>query len=79
MKTTATKPTDAFKNLGPIRLSFPTALATSSTSAPVASQRAEILLMELIRCAKKALDTSFESSDDHTLVVTIFSRGIQFA
>ena len=40
------KPIDAFKNLEPILESEPMALATSSTSAPVLSQRAEILLME---------------------------------
>jgi hypothetical protein len=50
------KPTDAFKNLEPIRLSLPTAADTSSTSAPVASQSADMLFMELIRCAKKALE-----------------------
>jgi hypothetical protein len=34
------KPTEAFKKLGPIRLSIPQALATSSISAPVASHTA---------------------------------------
>ena len=73
------KPTEAFKNLGPIRESLPIALATSSTSAPVASQRAEIELIDEIRWARKALATSFESSDDQRLVVMIFSRGTQRA
>ena len=41
-------PTLAFKNLEPIRLSFPTANATSSTSAPVASQTAlKALILEI--------------------------------
>ena len=62
-----------------MRLSFPTARATSETSAPVASHNAEMLLIELIRCAKKALETSFDSSDDQMLVVTIFSLGIHRA
>ena len=68
-------PTEAFKNFDPIRESEPMALATSSTSASVASHSAEIALMEEIRCAKKALAVSFESSEDHTLVVSIFSFG----
>ena len=43
------KPTLAFRNLGPIRLSVPIHRATSWTSAPVDSHRAEIEFMELIR------------------------------
>lgn len=35
------KPTDAWRNFGPIRESRPTALATSDTSAPVASHTAD--------------------------------------
>jgi hypothetical protein len=35
LETRTSKPTDAFKNLDPIRLSIPIALATSFTSAPV--------------------------------------------
>src|SRR3954471_9866558 len=73
------KPTDDFKNFGPMRLSFPMALATSSTSAPVASQSAEMELMEEMRCARKAFATSFESSDDQRFVVKIRSRGTQRA
>lgn len=45
----------ALRNLLPILWSIPMALATSSTSAPVASQRALMLLMLLIRCARNAL------------------------
>ena len=45
----------AFRNLLPILWSMPMALATSSTSAPVASHRALMLLMLLIRWARKAL------------------------
>lgn len=40
------------------------ARATSETSASVASQRAEMELMEETRCARKALATSLESSED---------------
>ena len=47
----------AVRNLLPIRESMPTALATSLTDAPVASQIAEIVLMLEMRCAKKALAT----------------------
>jgi len=47
----------ADKNLFPIRESSPTALATSLTDAPVASQTAEIVLILEIRCAKNALAT----------------------
>jgi hypothetical protein len=39
----------AFKNLFPIRESNPTALATSLTDAPVASQTAEMVLILEIR------------------------------
>ena len=55
------------------------ALATSSTSAPVASQRAEIELIDEMRCARNALATSLESSEDHRLVVTMRSLGTQRA
>ena len=48
-------PTEAFKKLLPILESRPIALATSDTSAPVASQIALIALMLEIRCARKAL------------------------
>lgn len=47
-------PTLAFRNLFPILWSIPMAVATSSISAPVASQRALIELMLLILCARKA-------------------------
>lgn len=48
-------PTLALRNLLPILWSMPIALATSSTSAPVDSHRALMLLMLLIRCARNAL------------------------
>ncbi len=73
------KPTEALRNFGPIRESRPIARATSSTSAPVASHRAEIELIEEMRWARKALATSFESSEDQRLVVMIRSRGTQRA
>lgn len=47
-------PTLAFRNLFPILWSIPMAVATSSTSAPVASQRALMELMLLILWARKA-------------------------
>src|SRR5690606_27719500 len=70
-------PTEAFKNLGPIRESIPMALATSSTLASVCSQSSEMALMEEIRCAKKALAVNLDNSDDHRLVFKILSWGTQ--
>lgn len=52
---TCFSPTLALRNLLPILWSIPMALATSSTSAPVASHRALMLLMLLILCARNAL------------------------
>ena len=79
LKQEPPKPTDALRNFGPMRLSAPAASATSSTSAPVASQSAEMALIEEMRCARKALATSFDSSLDQTLVVRMRSRGTQRA
>ena len=62
-----------------MRLSMPIAWATSSTLAPVSSQSAAMALIELMRCARKALAVSFESSLDQTFVVRIRSRGTQWA
>ena len=50
---------------------------TCCTSAPVASQRAEMALMEEMRCASIALAVSLDSSADHRLVVSTRSLGIQ--
>jgi len=44
----------ACRNFGPIRESIPMALATSETSAPVASQTAEMELMLEILWARNA-------------------------
>ena len=55
------KPTDAFRNLLPMRESMPMATATSLTSAPVFSHSAEIELIDEMRCARKALATSLDS------------------
>jgi hypothetical protein len=66
-------PTDARKNLFPIRLSCPTAYATSSMLAPVASQMAESALMDEIRCASIALAANFDSSDDQRPTVKMRS------
>lgn len=60
-----------------MRRSCPTAWATSFTSAPVASQMAEMALMEEILCARKALAASFDNSELQVLVVIILSRGTQ--
>mmetsp|Transcript_23008 Transcript_23008/g.57773 ORF Transcript_23008/g.57773 Transcript_23008/m.57773 type:complete len:231 (+) Transcript_23008:756-1448(+) len=73
------KPTLAFRNFEPMRLSVPRARLTCWTSAPVASHRAEMEFTLEIRCARKALATSLESSEDHRLVVRICSRGTQLA
>merc|ERR1719181_2023089 len=62
-----------------MRGSVPQALEISLISAPVASQRAEMEFTEGTLWANMAFVTSFESSDDHKLVVRIFSRGTQFA
>ena len=52
---------------------------TSETSASVASQSAEMELMEETRWAKNALATSLESSELQRLVVRMRSRGTQCA
>ena len=57
-------PTEALRNVGPMRESRPTAYATSSTLAPVASQIAESALIDEIRCARRAFAASLESSED---------------
>jgi len=67
------KPTDARKNLDPTRVSWPTAWATSSMLAPVASQMAESALMDEMRCASMALAANFDSSDDQRPTVKIRS------
>ena len=60
-----------------MRESLPTTAATSSMSAPVASQSAETALMEDTRWARKALATSFDSSADQSPVVSTRSAGTQ--
>ena len=72
-------PTEAFKNLGPIRGSDPMAREISSMSASVSSQRAVMEFIDDTLCARKAFATSFDSSDDHRLVVIMFSLGTQLA
>ena len=52
---------------------------TSKNGAPVASQSAEMELMEEMRCASIALAVSLESSADQRLDVSTCSRGTQFA
>ena len=50
---------------------------TCCTSAPVASQSAEMELMEEMRCARKAFAVSLDSSADHRLAHRMRSTGIQ--
>ena len=69
------KPTDDLRNLGPMRESTPIECATSSTLAPVTSHSAEIELIDEMRCARKALAVSFESSADQRLVVSTLVSG----
>jgi len=74
LEARAAEPTEALRNCGPMRGSVPTARATSSTSAPLASHSAEIELIDDMRCARNALATSLESSEDHRFVVMMRSR-----
>ena len=60
-----------------MRESDPTARATCSTSAPVASQSALIAFIELILWARNAFAVSLLSSLDHKFVFIIFSAGTQ--
>ena len=71
----AFSPTEAFKKLLPILESRPIALATSDTSAPVASQIALMALMLEIRCARKALAAYRERSTwfQYRTLTNIFS------
>ena len=61
------KPTEALRNLGPMRESNPTAWATCCTSAPVSSQSADIAFIDDTRCASIAFAVSLDSSADHRL------------
>ena len=54
-----------------MRLSRPMPCATSSTSAPTASETFAISLMKLIRVARKAFEASLIISAEATLVRTI--------
>mmetsp|Transcript_35189 Transcript_35189/g.84052 ORF Transcript_35189/g.84052 Transcript_35189/m.84052 type:complete len:204 (+) Transcript_35189:693-1304(+) len=58
---------------------MPTQRETSLTFAPVASQSAEIELIELTRWARKAFATSLLSSELQRFVVRICSLGTQLA
>jgi hypothetical protein len=73
------KPTDALRNLAPMRESVPIERATCVMSAPVASQSAEKALIEEMRCASIALAASLESSADQRLVQRMRSLGTQCA
>jgi hypothetical protein len=75
LKQEPPKPMPALRNLLPTRLSIPTALATSDTSASVFSHRADMELIEDTRWARKALATNLESSLLQMLDVIILSSG----
>ncbi len=62
----------AWRNFGPMRLSRPMPLATSTTSAPVSSQTLAISLMNEILVARKALDASLTIS---ALLMSVRTRG----
>ena len=70
---------EEFRNRVPMRASMPTARVILDTLAPVASQRAEMELIDDTRWARKALATSLESSEDQRLVVIIWAAGTQLA
>ena len=59
-------------------VSIPTASATSLISAPVDSHIAEIELIELILCARKALAVSLLNSELHKFVFKILLGSTQF-
>ena len=71
------KPTEAWRNFGPILESRPMALATSEMSAPVDSQISDIALMLEIRWARNALAANFDSSEDQVFIVMIRSNNKQ--
>ena len=77
-KTAPPNPGPEFKNLDPILLSEPIALATSFILAPVTSHKALIELIELTLWARNAFEVSFANSLLQTLVVSIFSSETQF-
>ena len=79
LKQDPPKPMLAFRNLGPMRESMPTARETSTTSASAFSQSAEMALIDDILWARKALETNLESSLLQMPEVMIRSRGTQFA
>ena len=76
LKQLPPNPGPEFKNFGPILLSNPIALETSLTSAPVASHKAPMELIELILCAKKALAVNLESSELQIFVFRILFLSI---
>ena len=77
MKQLPPKPTEASRKWGPILLSVPIAFDSSLIEAPDFSQSADKLFIEDILWANIAFDANFDNSEDQTLVVNIFSFGIQ--
>ena len=78
LKQLPPNPGPAFKKNLPILLSIPTALETSFTSAPVFSHNAETVFIELILCARNALEINFDNSELHKLVFNILLLSTQF-
>lgn len=66
-------------NFNPMRVSIPTARATSSKSAPGALQISDTAWMDDTRCARNDLATNLDNCDDQMFICRIFSRGIQCA
>src|SRR6266849_1732123 len=66
-------PTEARRKLGPTRASRPTAWATSSMLAPVASHMADSALIDEMRWAKIALAANLDSWNDQRPTVRMRS------
>lgn len=64
-------PTEASRNLGPIRESLPTALATSVTSAPVASHTADSELILEILCARNAFAAYIHKNNIYNTIINV--------
>ena len=72
LKQLPPNPGPEFKKYFPILLSIPTAFETLLILASVTSHNAEIELIELILCARNALEINFDNSELHKSVVKFF-------
>ena len=72
------KPGPALRKYLPILLSKPIEFEISVILAPVTSHNADIELIELILCAKKAFADNFDNSLLQRFVTNIFFSLIQF-